>query len=80
MKTSIPEKRPSPRRKIIAVIGDASCGPDSRAELLARKLGELLIDAGYRIVTGGMGGVMEAVCSGAKLSKNVSSGFIMGRG
>ena len=78
MKTSIPEKRTGPRRKIIAVIGDASCQSDSKAELLARKLGELLIDAGYRIVTGGMGGVMEAVCSGAKLSKNYREGDTIG--
>ena len=44
------------------------------AERLTRKLGELLIDAGYRIVTGGMGGVMEAACIGAKTSKNYREG------
>jgi len=43
----------------MAVAGDAAWSA-------AHDLGRALVDAGYRIVTGGLGGVMEAACLGAR--------------
>ncbi len=60
------------------MIGDASCKFNSKTELHARRLGTLLIDSGYRIITGGMGGIMEAACRGAKESKRYREGDTVG--
>jgi hypothetical protein len=61
-------------KKIIAVVGDAIIEEGGDKFNLAFNLGKALIDAGYRIQTGGGGGVMEAVCMGAKTSKNYQTG------
>ena len=66
------------RRRTVAVIGDAICKLNSKTELHARRLGTLLIDSGYRIITGGMGGIMEAACRGAKESKRYREGDTVG--
>lgn len=55
-------------KKIIAVIGDSYIDKDSEHYKIAYLLGKQLIDNGYRIQTGGLGGVMEAVMEGAKQS------------
>jgi uncharacterized protein (TIGR00725 family) len=60
------------------VIGDANCKLNCKTELDARKLGTLLIDSGYRIIAGGMGGIMEAACRGAKESKHYREGGTVG--
>lgn len=65
------------RRPVISVIGDARLDdPDRIVE--ARRLGAALIAAGFRIVTGGMGGVMEAVSFGARHSPHWHDGLILG--
>ncbi|MDQ3286903.1 MAG: TIGR00725 family protein [Pseudomonadota bacterium] len=46
--------------------------------MLAHSVGSGLIDAGYRLVTGGMGGVMEAAHRGARDSKNWFEGAGIG--
>lgn len=58
--------RRKPNLYWIGVVGDAgeACTPEK--ERLAYQLGYALAEAGYGIITGGMGGVMEAVCRGAK--------------
>lgn len=53
------------KRPIVAVIGDGSLPPQSDKELFAEGLGEALVTAGYRIICGGLGGVMEAAARGA---------------
>jgi hypothetical protein len=68
----------SVRRINIGVVGDAGIGPDATAFRLAEALGSLLIDSGYRIVTGGLGGVMEAACRGARMSKSHQPGDTIG--
>ncbi len=55
-------------RKTIAVIGDSRTYKDSISEILAFELGAALVDNGYRVLTGGRGGVMEATMRGAKSS------------
>ena len=58
------------RKPQIAVVGP---GGDlcTRAEYdFAFDLGKRLVDEGMIIICGGMGGVMEAVCEGARVSQN----------
>ena len=50
----------------MAVIGDARIRRGEQQEQLAYEIGRGLIDSGYRLVTGGMGGVMDAAHRGAR--------------
>jgi len=61
---------------IIAVIGDSSCSPEEAK--LAESVGELLAQQGAKIVCGGLGGVMEAVCRGAKSKGGLTVGILPG--
>ena len=62
---------------IIAVIGDSSCSPEEAK--LAESVGELLAQQGANIVCGGLGGVMEAVCRGAKSKGGLTIGILPGK-
>ena len=62
------------RRRLVAVIGDAKVAAGSLKDLLAEDVGRLLVDAGFRVLTGGLGGVMEAACRGARSSSRYQSG------
>jgi uncharacterized protein (TIGR00725 family) len=62
---------------IIAVIGDSSCSPEEAK--LAENVGELLAQRGAIIVCGGLGGVMEAVCRGAKSKGGLTVGILPGQ-
>ena len=61
---------------IIAVIGDSSCSTEEAK--LAENVGELLAQQGAIIVCGGLGGVMEAVCRGAKSKGGLTVGILPG--
>jgi uncharacterized protein (TIGR00725 family) len=50
-------------KKIVSVIGGGSCPPEDAR--VARELGRLLAEQGYVVLTGGLGGVMEAASRGA---------------
>jgi len=66
-------------RKIqIAVIGGANYKYDSNQYDSARLIGKKLVELGYRVVTGGFGGVMEAALKGAKESSYYQSGDTIG--
>lgn len=65
-------------QKIIAVIGDANLQENSEKYILAEKLGRSLIDYGFRLITGGLGGVMEAASKGARSSADHKPGDILG--
>jgi uncharacterized protein (TIGR00725 family) len=65
------------RRPVIAVIGDANIPLDDIRHAFAHLCGKLIIDSGWRLQTGGMGGVMEAACKGARSSKNWKDGDII---
>ena len=59
----------------------AVCGPsDAGAELLAaaEEVGAGLAAAGAVVVTGGLGGVMEAACRGARSRRGVTLGLLPG--
>ncbi len=62
------------RRPLVAVIGDARVEPGGTKDRLAEEVGRLLVDAGFRVLTGGLGGVMEAACRGARSSSRYQSG------
>jgi len=50
----------------IAVFGSSQPRPADEAYRTARRVGELLATAGYGVITGGYGGVMEAASRGAR--------------
>ena len=62
---------------IIAVIGDSSCS--SEEAKLAETVGELLAQRGASIICGGLGGVMEAACRGAKAKGGLTVGILPGQ-
>ena len=53
------------RRRQVAVIGSGSCEQGSELAGLAEEAGRLLAQAGVVLVSGGLGGVMEAASRGA---------------
>jgi hypothetical protein len=71
-------------RFTVAVVGYANVTRAGSKELAERcvssaeQVGRLLADAGYIVATGGMGGVMEAACKGAKSSTNAFFGGTVG--
>ncbi len=51
--------------RIVTIFGGAKCGESDVEYAQARRVGELLADAGYTICTGGYLGVMEGASRGA---------------
>lgn len=68
------------RKKIISVIGYANINLKSYNEVysLAYNMGKSLIDKGYILANGGLGGIMEATSRGAKASANYKYFSIIG--
>ncbi len=64
------------RPLIIAVIGGSA--PPRRAIELAEAVGRELAKAGAVVACGGLGGVMEAVCRGAKSAGGTTIGILPG--
>ena len=54
---------------IVAVVGDGTVAEGAPAYAIADRLGERLVDAGFRVLTGGLGGIMEAASRGAARSR-----------
>ncbi|MCD6599308.1 MAG: TIGR00725 family protein [Dehalococcoidia bacterium] len=61
---------------IIAVIGDSSCPP--KETKLAEAVGEALAQHGAIMICGGLGGVMEAACRGARSKNGLAIGILPG--
>jgi uncharacterized protein (TIGR00730 family) len=51
--------------RIVTIFGGSKCGEDSAEYAEARRVGQLLAEAGFTICTGGYLGVMEAASRGA---------------
>lgn len=65
------------RMKAIAVCGASRSTPQMNA--VAEELGRRIVQAGYLLVCGGMGGIMEAACRGGQLAKDGgATGLVMG--
>lgn len=76
----VPEARPprsaKGRRLTVAVIGSARASDEDLAA--AEELGEALVDQGCTVICGGLGGIMEAACRGARASKRYTYGATVG--
>ncbi|NUN13832.1 MAG: TIGR00725 family protein [Myxococcales bacterium] len=70
--------RTAVKRAMIAVIGDGHLPESDRRIHLAYECGKLLVDRGFRIVTGGLGGVMRAASWGATSSAHYQPGDVIG--
>jgi uncharacterized protein (TIGR00725 family) len=62
----------------VAVIGPAGAELGSEAARLGEEVGRLLAEAGVTLVCGGMGGVMEAACRGAREAGGEAIGIVPG--
>ena len=60
----------------IAVIGAGKC--EQKIYDLARDAGRALAQRGHRVICGGLGGVMEAVCRGVREAGGTSIGILPG--
>jgi len=63
-------------KKIVGVIGGRRCSEE--VEQLARNLGKKLVKVADILVSGGLGGVMEAACQGFKAGNGVTIGILPG--
>jgi uncharacterized protein (TIGR00725 family) len=63
-------------KKIIAVIGGGQ--PTSREAGLAEQVGQELAKNGAVLICGGLGGVMEAACRGARAEGGLTIGILPG--
>lgn len=61
---------------IIAVIGAGECAPE--VARLAEEVGRRLAEKGATLICGGLGGVMEAACRGAKSVGGTTVGVLPG--
>jgi hypothetical protein len=60
----------------IGVIGEGICPPDLGR--VAEEVGFMLAEKGCTVVCGGLGGVMEAACKGAKRAGGTTVGILPG--
>jgi uncharacterized protein (TIGR00725 family) len=63
-------------KKVVSVIGGHSC--PNEVEQLAHNLGKKLAKVVEILVSGGLGGIMEAVCKGFKANGGLTIGIIPG--
>lgn len=66
------------KRPIVSVVGDASLTEADPRLALAHRTGRLLVDHGFGVMTGGMGGVMDAALRGARESSSWTHGCCIG--
>lgn len=60
----------------VAVIGGHKCSNEEFK--IAMKLGELIAEEGWILITGGLSGIMEAACKGAKRKGGITVGILPG--
>ena len=63
-------------KKILAVIGGNQCSP--READVAEAVGRELAEKGATLICGGLGGVMEAACRGARAAGGITIGILPG--
>ena len=62
------------KRKVVAIIGDSRVEENRIKYKIAFETGKALVEAGYRVQSGGLGGVMEAAFKGAHVAHNYQDG------
>jgi len=65
------------RRRIVGVIGESQISNPEHTRL-AEEVGALLAESGYILVCGGLTGVMEAACRGARSRGGITVGILPG--
>ncbi|MGQ0615083.1 MAG: acyl-CoA synthetase [Planctomycetaceae bacterium] len=60
---------------LVAVLGSARLLEGDPRAALAERVGRALVNAGYRLLTGGLGGVMERASVGARSSERYREGM-----
>ncbi len=65
-------------KRIVSVIGEGVLVSGDARYKTAERIGYLLIENGYRLMTGGLGGVMEAASRGARSNPKHRDGDIIG--
>jgi uncharacterized protein (TIGR00725 family) len=70
--------RTAGKKAHIGVIGDGGVRRGTKSFRLAKDLGRALVDSGFRVVSGGLGGVMLAACEGAHASRHYHVGDTIG--
>src|SRR5918997_4401357 len=65
------------QERIVTIFGGSKCGEDSAEYGEARRVGQLLAEAGFTICTGGYLGVMEAASRGARERGGRVLGIVM---
>jgi uncharacterized protein (TIGR00730 family) len=65
------------QERIVTIFGGSKCGEDCTEYAEARRVGQLLAEAGFTICTGGYLGVMEAASRGAHESGGRVLGIVM---
>ncbi len=63
-------------RLLVSVIGGHKCDGDTAR--LAEEVGRIVAEEGAVLVCGGLGGIMEAACRGAKKKSGLTVGIIPG--
>src|SRR2546423_8640912 len=63
-------------QRYVAVVGSGRCSPQEA--LAAEQIGSLLARAGAVVVCGGLSGVMEAACRGARREGGLTVGILPG--
>jgi len=66
------------RKPIVSVFGSHDLNEAPEVETLCEDLGRTIVDLGCRVVCGGLGGSMAAVCKGARSSNYYQSGDTIG--
>lgn len=66
-----------PRRPVMAVVGNG-LALDAATEAVCVELGRRAVEAGFRLITGGLGGVMAAVSRGGREAATWRDGDIVG--
>ncbi len=66
------------RKRVVAVIGSGTINENNPSYSLAMDIGKAIVDRGMRVLTGGLGGVMEAAMKGGRASKNYTEGDTIG--
>jgi len=61
---------------MVSVIGGHKC--DEKVAAIAERVGEIIAESGAVLVSGGLGGVMESACRGAKKAGGLTIGIVPG--
>jgi uncharacterized protein (TIGR00725 family) len=60
----------------IAVVGGGACSPEVKD--MTRRIGHIIASHGHVLICGGLGGVMEAACYGAREAGGLAVGILPG--